>query len=64
MAKDPIEFYDVKHRRKIKVPRENCELETIQTRRGERTRIVGLVRDNPTGPERKVSKLCSKDFRL
>jgi len=64
MEKDPIEFYDVKHRIKIMVPRENCELETIKTKRGERTRITGFVRDNPGDPERKVSKLCSKDFQL
>ncbi len=61
-----IEFYDLKYRKKTKVPKKNCHLETIQTSRGERKRIVGVIRDNPDDPkkERNLSKLCSRDFEL
>lgn len=61
-----IEFYDMKHRKKVQVPTKNCYLETFDTKRGQRTRIVAVVRDNPDDPkaERNLSKLCSKDFKL
>lgn len=64
-SNEPIEFYDVKYKTKVKVPRNLCSLETFQTKRGQRTRIVATmkVKDDPT-KEYKLSKLCSKDFTL
>jgi len=64
-TKDPIEFFDVKYKEKIKVSRDKCSLVTFQTKRGQRTRIVAVMksRDNPP-KEYKLSKLCSKDFVL
>lgn len=61
-----IEFYDVKYRRKVFVPKENCHLETFDTSRGVRTRIVAIIFDDPDNPtkERRLSKICSKDFKL
>lgn len=60
-----IEFYDVKYKEKVKVPRDKCSLVTFQTKRGQRTRIVAVMknRENPN-LEYKLSKLCSKEFVL
>lgn len=64
-TKEPIEFYDVKYKQKIKVARDKCSLKTFQTKRGQRTRIVAVMqsREDPS-KEYKLSKLCSKDFVL
>jgi len=64
-AKEPIEFYDVKYKEKIKVARSKCSLEVFQTKRGQRTRIVAVMKskDDPA-KEYKISRLCAKDFVL
>jgi len=58
-----VEFYDVKTRSKIKVPRESCRVETFETKRGARTRLVGVVQ-NDDGSERQLSVFVKKDFKL
>jgi len=65
MTKEPIEFYDVKYKEKVKVPRDRCRVEKFQTKRGERTRIVAVMqnREDPA-KEYNLSKLCAKDFAL
>lgn len=62
----PIQFYDMKLRQKVWVPREDCFTEVMVTKTGKKKRIVAVVRDNPRDPTdvRHLSKLCRMDFEL
>ena len=61
---DAIEFYDIKYKKKIMIPKEQCVLEILETSKGPRRRIVATIWDNPNGIKRRLSKFCSKDFKL
>jgi len=59
---DVIEFYDTKHKKKVVVPKEQCRIETLETSRGKRKRVVATIYD--TNKPRNLSKLCAWDFKL
>ena len=59
---DVIEFYDVKKKKKVVVPKEQCRIETMETSRGRRKRIIATIYD--TSQPRNLSRICSWDFKL
>lgn len=63
MINTEIEFWSVADNSKIKIPRSECQIETIETVRGLKRRVCATF-TTTDGKIRKLSKFVKEDFEL